>query len=119
MADAAEGKAPMNPVVKWLGIATAIVVALAALLKGCKELADAYDLWKAKPVPTFPQYDSPEVGGGQTADTMCAGQRASYASANPDFDITIKEIPATINKDWKGHVTYIFHCQFIATPKSK
>ena len=117
----AEASAGTNPVVKWLGIAGAVVVGLAGLVEGAKKLDDAFHLWTPKPseVPKISQYDSPRVDGGHTAEEFCNPQLDAYAAQYPDFNIEMRILPSKGDRDWKQHVTYVFHCVFIPTPKIK
>ncbi|MGX7703831.1 hypothetical protein [Methylobacterium sp. Gmos1] len=121
MSEGASDQKPTNPVVKWLGIATAVVLGAAGLIEGLKKLDDAYELWtpKLKPVPTFPRFYSKRVPGGHTADEFCKPQRDVYAQQNPDFDITYIVLPTPADFDFFRHATYVFQCEFVAKQKSK
>jgi hypothetical protein len=105
-----------NPIVKWLGLAAAIVGGVTALVIAIQHFEEA-----VKPAP-FPQLAATDVGNitgsGHTVMDECEKQRQIYALQNPNFDIAIDQsIQPSSNRDILGAVTYTFHCHFIPTRK--
>jgi hypothetical protein len=110
-----------NPVLKLLGIATATIVALTALIAAIKHFTDAVKPEPEKPLPVLASTDVGNIkGSGHTVLTECEKQRQLYAVQNPDFNISIDQnVQPSSDKDILGTVTYTFHCRFIATRKTK
>lgn len=121
MADEESAPNPKNPVVKYLGIATAIIVALTALIVAIQHFSEAVRPEPEKPLPVLASTDVGNIkGSGHTVLTECEKQRQLYAVQNPDFNISIDEnVQPSADKDILGTVTYTFHCHFIAKRKSK
>jgi hypothetical protein len=63
-------------------------------------------------------YDSPTVGGGHNQGEYCEPRAAAYRSQYPDYNITWSASEGS-DKDFFGHVTYNYHCEFAATPKAR
>ena len=110
-----------NPIVRWLGILTGIVLGLAALIAAIQHFAKVVRPEPEKPAPVLAPTDSPPIkGSGHTVNDVCDAQRQSYATQYPDFEISIDQsIQPSSDKDLLGTVTYVFHCHFTATRKSK
>jgi hypothetical protein len=76
-------------------------------------------LWCAAPSPPkLAPYDSPRVGGGHTQAEYCEPKAEAYRPQYPDYEIHWKASEAS-DKDLIGHVTYVYHCEFFATPKPR
>jgi len=114
--------------IKWLGVSTAIIVALAALLSGLGKLGDALQApcnamgwipWCAspapKPLPKLDPYQTGWVEGGHTQAEYCAPRRDAYQKQYPDLKITWTASEEN-KKDWLGHVQYRYSCLFTAAP---
>ena len=70
----------------------------------------------ALPLPTLAGYDSPAMAGGHSQPEQCGPLLEKYKAENPQFNITVKSGEDS-NKDFWGHVTYHYHCHYVATPK--
>jgi hypothetical protein len=70
------------------------------------------------PVPELPSYSSDWLSGGHNQMEICSPILQSYQSKYPEFDISV--IPSeNSRKDWLGHATYHYNCQFLARQKSR
>ena len=114
-------------VVQWLGIATTLVGAVTALLLAVGKFSDTVYA-PCKPFPSLPwcstaalalaPFDSGTTDGGHNQGEFCEPRAAAYRSEHPNYTITWRG-SETNHKDTWGHVTYNYHCEFIATPNGR
>jgi hypothetical protein len=114
----------VTAVVRWLGIATTVIGAVTALLLAVGKFGDAVYA-PCKSFPSLPwcstgtlvlaPYDSPTTDGGHSQREYCEPRAESYRAQHPNFTITWRGSEAN-HKDMLGHVTYNYHCEFIAVP---
>ncbi|RWI09043.1 hypothetical protein [Mesorhizobium sp.] len=91
---------------------------LGKLGKGAHDLCQFAKVCAGDPLPTpiLARHDSPKMGGGHNQNEQCEPLRAKYASENPGFNIAVQSWEDN-DKDSFGHVTYHYHCRYVATPK--
>ena len=68
------------------------------------------------PLPTLVGYDSPTMAGGDNQIKQCSPLLEKHKVENPRFSIAVKSWEDS-DKDFWGHVTYHYHCRYVATPK--
>jgi hypothetical protein len=118
----------VNKAVRWLGIATTIIGAVTALLLAVGKFGDAVYA-PCKSFPSLPwcstgtplalaPFDSGTTDGGHNQGEYCDPRAAVYRAQHPNYTITWKG-SETNHKDTFGHVTYNYHCEFIATPTGR
>jgi hypothetical protein len=132
----------VKTMLKWLGIAAALVGAVALVITGvgnvwngtatlCKDigLCSRSDTPAPNPksptgsgitnvaAPILQSFDSEWVDGGHTADEYCNPRKAAYEQQYPSYTIVMTKLPDETHKDVLGHVTYRFQCNFVAQPK--
>jgi hypothetical protein len=117
----------VNWLIQWVGIATTLIGAIAALLLAIGKFGDAAYA-PCRPFPSLPwctanppklaALDAGPVGGGHNQGEYCEPRAAAYRSQFPNYTISWKG-SETSNKDLLGHVTYRYHCEFIATPNKR
>lgn len=114
----------VTAVVRWLGIATTLIGAVTALLLAVGKFGDAVYA-PCKSFPSLPwcststlvlaPFDSGTTDGGHNQGEYCEPRAAAYRAQHPNFTITWRG-SETNHKDVFGHVTYNYHCEFIAVP---
>lgn len=124
---------------RWMGIAAALIGAIALVIAGVgnvweggEKLCAAIALCDAHappPIPTptpskvvvetprLPDLITDWVGRGHTADEYCNPQKTAYEKQYPGFNIDMTKLADESQKHFLGHVTYRFHCAFVASPK--
>jgi hypothetical protein len=114
----------VTEVVRWLGIATTLIGAMTALLLAVGKFGDAVyapcKSWPALPwcstsTLVLTPFDSGSTDGGHNQGEYCEPRAAAYRAQHPNFTITWRG-SETNHKDFLGHVTYNYHCEFIAIP---
>ena len=130
---------PVNRVLVWIGIPTALLLALLTLFG---ELGQAGGMMRSacqslgwcplsKPVqetpkpltkpgqeaPKLPNFTSSRVDGGHSYREFCEQVAQTYREQYPDFTITWHEAGDGRDKNWWGHATYQYTCTFSAVPK--
>lgn len=70
------------------------------------------------PIPVLQSYTSASVGGGHSPMEFCTPILEAYRVKYPDFVINVRT-SETSSKDFFGHVTYHYNCNFDATPKTR
>jgi hypothetical protein len=118
----------VNQIVRWLGIATTIIGAVTALLLAVGKFGDAVYA-PCKPLPALPwcsaraalalaPLDSGTTDGGHNPGQYCEPRAAAYRTQHPNY--TIAWVGSETNhKDMLGHVTYNYHCEFVAAPNAR
>jgi hypothetical protein len=108
-----------------LAVVAAVIGGVAAFLsntdkiftelhKGC-QFANlcARDPIPLTPKPELAGYDSPAMGGHHNQKEQCGPLLEKYQAQYPQFKIVLKSWEDN-DKDWLGHVTYHYHCQYAA-----
>ena len=112
---------------RWLGIATTLVGAVTVLLLALGKFGDAVYApcksfpalaWCATSTLSLPPFDSGTTDGGHNQGEYCEPRAVAYRAQHPNFAITWRG-SETNHKDFWGHVTYDYHCEFIAVPNGR
>jgi hypothetical protein len=56
--------------------------------------------------------DSPWLEGGHNQSEVCGGLAGQVKAQHPGKDVRIANMSESNRKDFLGHVTYQYHCQF-------
>lgn len=69
------------------------------------------------PIPTTAplakvNLDSPWLNGGHNQTEVCGGLAGQVRAQNPGKDVKIANMSESNRRDFLGHVTYQYHCQF-------
>lgn len=119
----------VDVLVKWIGIATTIIGAVAALLIAVGKFGEAQQS-VCKPFPSMPwcsaptppklaPYTSQETSGpGNTQAKFCDPVANAYRSQYPDFEITWTGSEVE-RRDILAKVYRTYHCEFAATAKPR
>jgi hypothetical protein len=118
----------VDAVIRWLGIATTLIGALTALSLAVGKFGDAVYA-PCKSLPSLPwcsagaplklaPLDVGPTDGGHNQGEYCEPRAAAYRAQYPNYSIIWKG-SETNHKDSLGHVTYNYHCEFIATPNGQ
>jgi hypothetical protein len=115
-----------NKLIMFFGVPTGILLAALALFgavgqfggfvkSGCQAAGICA---AAKPAsPSIPNYTSPWVDGGHSAQDYCEPQAQHYRAVYPDFNITWRALGEGRDKVGFGHAIYQYNCAFEATAK--
>lgn len=66
--------------------------------------------------PSLADYTSERMGGGSDPYHACYPTLDRYQKRYPNYQIRVQSTNENSDKDWLGHVTYQYHCSFIAVP---
>ncbi|WP_267425679.1 hypothetical protein [Methylobacterium sp. GC_Met_2] len=120
-----EQKPSKNGLLVVIGVIAAAVAGIAAVIRDVDSIRDplhracqATGLCKPDPlpIPKLADHTSDWTVGGSNQEAQCGPTRNAYASQYPRFNIAFSASEAT-RKDWKGQVTYQYHCTYSAIPK--
>jgi hypothetical protein len=103
----------------WLIYAAGLVsgaVALVTVLWGSLFLYQQFDVKPASATPVLSPYSSAWLSGGHNPTEICSPVLEAYKREYPDFEITV-HTSENSRKDWLGHVTYNYNCEFVAKRK--
>lgn len=108
-----------------IGVAAAAVAGTAAFMEnidkigsGAHKLCQELSMCAADPAPTptLAPFDSGTMDGGHDQKEVCGPRLEAYKAQYPNFNISFTAQDGG-SKDWLGHVTYSYHCNYVATPK--
>jgi len=100
-----------------ISVVSGIAAVVTAGLSGSALLYQKFKPSPPPPVPVLQSYTSASVGGGHSPMEFCSPILEAYRVKYPDFVISVRT-SETSSKDFLGHVTYHYNCNFDATPKT-